>query len=529
MEFLLLPQKPRHPPLEVSVINIESYDGGDFYTYPERQGWDTRTVGEWQDIFRWPTPAFVAFLERWLLFGVIHICLGNRASTPNLIRYAGSPSPPVLTTESLPSLFHGFVASANSMKALTNASMLHARLTMPPSNEVILTPENLSIRENLIRFLSARNFRDPRSPEIAMATSAVLETLLRLMQRSTITSQQLMNTSLSLSPVAKSMAWIQLRQDGWCPSELWTIFHRFNTACFYFLHNLLRPSPHQNHQVIRIRKSARPNRNGTLENLPPISLCTPFQYAFKLLHDDTYTTKHAYGCNGCPDVVADSVELCEILKRGNIPLILSIDNNDENETIIFVESEPWMSYVSISHVWSDGLGNPHRNALPRCQLKRLSGMVRSLDEQYSDILLFWLDTICVPPDSIGMKEAQDLAISMMRRTYEDATTGLVLDSWLFDATSRGKSHVENLTRIFSSSWTNRLWTFQEGALAKALHVQFSDAAYDLDHGIQQLAEFGDETTQLTLLPSLKDIYHQTRGFMKLGLRIEERLPAIFWL
>lgn len=173
-----------------------------------------------------------------------------------------------------------------------------------------------------------------------------------------------------------------------------------------------------------------------------MSLCSPFKCRYTQLKDETYQTQHVFGCTGCHDIVADSAELCEILEKGSIPFILSIDDKDENETIAFVEAEPWMSYVAISHVWSDRLGNPYQNALPKCQLVRLSDMVRRLDGQYSNIILFWIDTICIPPDSSGMKQAQDLAIPLMRKTYEEATSVLVLDSWLFTTTSIEKSYAE---------------------------------------------------------------------------------------
>lgn len=185
-----------------------------------------------------------------------------------------------------------------------------------------------------------------------------------------------------------------------------------------------------------------------------------------------------------------------------------------------------MSYVAISHVWSDGIGNLQRNALPRCQLLRLSNLVRSLQGDYSNIVLFWVDTICVPPDAAGLDEAQQLALSLMRRTYEDATTVLVLDSWLLSNTCTDKAHVETLLRIFSSTWNTRLWTYQEGALAKAIHFQFSDAAYDLDHGVEEFEASTELITDFTMARPLRERHHDIRGFRKLDIGIHDKLHAV---
>ncbi|KAI9741633.1 MAG: hypothetical protein M1834_000017 [Cirrosporium novae-zelandiae] len=110
-------------------------------------------------------------------------------------------------------------------------------------------------------------------------------------------------------------------------------------------------------------------------------------------------------------------------------------------------------------------------------LLRLSNLIRNLLGTASDIVLFWLDTICVPPDKAHQNQAQTMALEMMRQTYEDATAVLVLDSWLLDCKTGPKSDIEILTRIFNCLWNRRLWTYQEGALAKKLIFQFEDCAF----------------------------------------------------
>ncbi|KAF4629490.1 hypothetical protein G7Y89_g8656 [Cudoniella acicularis] len=137
---------------------------------------------------------------------------------------------------------------------------------------------------------------------------------------------------------------------------------------------------------------------------------------------------------------------------------------------------PGAKYVSISHVWSDGLGNSFQNALPSCQSQRLSAMVQDLygrSDPNTGCIPFWIDTVYCP---IAPKDAKDLGITAMRSTYQNADRVLVLDSYLQSFVSEPESgpETEILLRIFFSQWARRLWTLQEGALAQNLYIQLSN-------------------------------------------------------
>ncbi len=79
----------------------------------------------------------------------------------------------------------------------------------------------------------------------------------------------------------------------------------------------------------------------------------------------------------------------------------------------------WGPYVAISHVWSDGLGNPNHNSLPFCQIKRLQELVQ---ESTGKPLPFWIDTICVPLE----ERLRGKAIANMAKVYRSAAAVLVL-------------------------------------------------------------------------------------------------------
>lgn len=179
-------------------------------------------------------------------------------------------------------------------------------------------------------------------------------------------------------------------------------------------------------------------------------------------------------------------------------------------------------YVALSHVWSDGLGNVTSNQLPACRLPflqrmlwqcnypmnlypgnpmedgpkgyvgyvRREGKLRShVALRHAPIPAFWIDTFGIPRDDVGSKRS---AIRMMSRTYSEAEKVLVLDGRCVGLAAGARSpgnHVEIrpaeevLSLIITSAWMRRLWTLQEGLLAKQLLIMFSEGPIDVKNFI----------------------------------------------
>ena len=140
--------------------------------------------------------------------------------------------------------------------------------------------------------------------------------------------------------------------------------------------------------------------------------------------------------------------MSKIIEKGQVPFILAIDEGDIYPNVVLVAAESRIPYVAISHVWSDGLGNMHQSSVPRWQLLRISKIVRNFQQGGSTIRHFWLDTLCIPPDSAGVNEVQNSAIRPMRSVYWGASAVLVLDSWLYNCSLKDMSDVEITVRIF---------------------------------------------------------------------------------
>ena len=90
--------------------------------------------------------------------------------------------------------------------------------------------------------------------------------------------------------------------------------------------------------------------------------------------------------------------------------------------------------------------------------------------------LIWLDTLCCP---VAPKEAKKLSLIKMHQVYEQASIVLVLDSSLRSYSTASMDTLEVLARVFTSRWLKRVWTLEEGALAKRLWFQFADKALPL--------------------------------------------------
>ena len=257
-------------------------------------------------------------------------------------------------------------------------------------------------------------------------------------------------------------------EHGWCPSQVAMLLPRTcPIQLVYFL--------------TRLRLADAPERHLACDQ----HKCTAHQ-----INPDKYKTRHYTANCDCKQWVTDVFTIDSILKDGRLPLLrISPRHLLADLTVEIVASEPSSRYVALSHVWADGLGNPTENALPRCQLRYLHDLVQHLDldtnaEGPRGDLLLWCDTLCCP---VAPKQAKDRALTYMRKTYEDATHVLVLDTSLQRYDSVSLSPEEICVRIIASGWMRRLWTLQEGWLPSAkgrLWFKFGDKAINLQHLLQ---------------------------------------------
>lgn len=207
-------------------------------------------------------------------------------------------------------------------------------------------------------------------------------------------------------------------------------------------------------------------------------------YARQILDSEEYVSKHTAGkaCH-CDHMYADRDILLESLSQEIIPVSI-FDSRMDPPVHRTLKSSQVARYVAVSHVWSDLMGNRSASALPGCTLRSLQDRVNKLYGSSDSPVPFWIDTLSCPvePDS-----ATEQAIALMRDTYANADKVLVLDSYLESMNSQDMTDFEQALRIICTGWTRRLWTLQEGVLAKTIYFQFADAAVDGDDVFMRLA------------------------------------------
>lgn len=289
----------------------------------------------------------------------------------------------------------------------------------------------------------------------------------------------------------------QMLSAGWCSSDVQRSSERFST-----LQTLLFVSRMSRFSLVR--------RDHGLSRCEP-SRCFYFQSepgAFRRRHREE-------GC-GCEDLSPAAEGVLDALKLGALPLLRfrKCGAGIDSLSVEIVDSSAETPYVAISHVWADGLGNPVKNALPKCQLAQISEFSTNLGiaavkseetlpstPETSSPLLIWLDSLCCPVEPNG----KALALAQMRRTYEEASYVLVLDASIQCYDSRKIHVVEALMRIFTSTWMQRLWTLQEGALARKLWFQFKDGPIcheKLMFQLSRLTVFGADPRYMPLVAQI---------------------------
>lgn len=531
MDHLPKPARPVAEPLQVPLLSIEDYDGGDFNGYPERQAWGERLADEWEAIFLNPPSEFQAFLQRWLYFGTIECTLGEHVNVGGFrSQHAQDDSGvAILDSSALVPLLHAWMAKNvererasqrdfNQFNKIcgdqfTAAVFAHNNLSRP-SHECRHVPGAPTRTQSLSAYMATHKAPDPRDPRIALSIELMLDLLNgvqrvdaanRLSQRAdggvNIPENSLYKRIINERPVQsltsghrqERLVVDRMAARGSCPSDSAVMFNAFSTSTLLYIESLGMPD----------------------DSLVGHGQCTDYRCSRRTLSEDTYERSHAPGCGGCRDSVADQGEIDRILRSGSIPMIRlpdAIPDSSGLDQIVLNSSAD--SYIAISHVWSDGLGNVNQNAIPTCQLRRIGELVRKLPAPLDQVNHIWLDTICVPPDSAGMEVAQGLALERMRDVYEKATAVLVLDRSFSSFDAADKSDVELLVRAFISPWMRRLWTFQEGCLATKCILQFADAAVDIDAAMGRVLATKDPVVDAVMVPTLLDRFKSLRGFTK---------------
>jgi hypothetical protein len=491
MEYFLLPRNRKLERIEIPYICSDEYDGGPFLSYPERQKFEeaVRTHHVWcikaseEDVDR-----FNSFLQNWLCFGLLSSVFGRLVTSDELTQVRQTPFRKVLDSTNLVELSNDLVKRGQSWS---------------PRERQVHNSELMLIFKSAHTMLS-QNLRGHFSKDVdhklVLFLSLLYESLFVISKQAFGEGRatQLVKPCIS-SRQGSDFLIARLKEDGWCPREIQLLISRFNTSFRYFANQLDRPGIRRDH-----------NR----------CLCTALHCKAYDVDPNDYNIIHTTPDCSCEHVTVDSSRLFSILERKVVPAVQCVRDDNGKLSISLIEANPDTTYVAISHVWSDGYGNPKANSMPYCQIEHMNALSSI---RFGAPVPFWLDTLCCP---VEPQEATDLAISLMRKTYEEASHVIVLDSWLHQQESADLPETEMMMRIALSAWTRRLWTFQEGILAKELWFRFSDNLIDID--LTNMAIMKNEGVQEGVLKAyLLEEYLRIRGIgMAMAWDMRDKLPVL---
>ncbi|KAI0773617.1 hypothetical protein C8Q74DRAFT_769811 [Fomes fomentarius] len=293
-----------------------------------------------------------------------------------------------------------------------------------------------------------------------------------------------------------------MRQAGWCPNAISDNF-LMTIRESRLLFRLFRLQPY-------VRERVGEHRN-----------CTEAACRFYTITDtDGYAPSHATPPCTCTSLSPSLDAVEQLLSEGDhgtIPVV--VYDGDR----LHVRSASDTPYIAISHVWADGMGSSTDRGLPMCQVLRLASYAKSL---LPETHAFWIDSLCVPSATIPRRRA----IKLMAKTYEDAACVLVIDKsfhWMHSSalSSLPLGRDRFLLSLALSGWVRRVWTLQEGLVARrlAFNLGTGDSTIEVEDIFRDIMEFEallpDDSREDRLTRLLKSLQRRYRHVPIIALRL----------
>ena len=497
MDHLPEASQPAFPYPQVPYLEGFLYDDAPFTDFPARMGFDKKRLLAGDFTEHSPTVT-AAFLQSWLFFGMMSEVLGTHVERQDFVLADRHGHSFITTKESLPPYIRRWLAALEKIG--------------PPDAQTRIS-RCLQEANKYATHLSGGHLSDtqcPLPPEVSlsiMALGASLES--SISHNSKLVDFKVPKRKWGHSPIISA----RLASIGWCVNDIGRISEVGSIALSYFASTVKRDVP-----------GGRGHQNCTIER------CVAHH-----IEGGKYPTKHTRTDCNCGHIQVPVEKVTNILKNGGFPVIkISTLTNAEDLYIDVVQYRLGLTFCAFSHVWSDGLGNWEQNSLPACQMQKLHDIAGALytSETWplstinrifrSDSVYIWIDTLCVPVKGPFRK----IAISRMARTYAQASTVLVLDSEIQQASLNSLTE-ELLVRVSCCGWMRRVWTLLEGSLgSQKLCVQFLDGALNLAGARKKLTS--DWRAKSFVTDSISQdvgIFHYELGFMRKAFNSTSYLPG----
>ncbi|KAK5120879.1 hypothetical protein LTR85_005946 [Meristemomyces frigidus] len=450
MEHLLLPRGAQVEEHERAHYIADRYYGEPFLDYPSRSRFKdlyellapAQHYPSWKHDFDAPkAQRLEVFLQTWVVFGLLHEVFGSLASESDFVEPGRDGCPDLLTTVKLPSIAAQWTATNAHLRDTHDGAKLLSHF-----RDCLLTAHTV---------LKTSHKRADLTTTISRSAASVAESIEHVVVETLQSGTYSLPTDWYID-LRGEMYTTLMGQKGWCSSQS---KRHLKTAgglqTAYYLSKMQQP--------------LRKNHGNCTE-----TVCNATQYDMSGL-----TAMHRCTDQSCGLIQPDPDAMKATFDNGYFGLLEISGHEDISTVAVSVVSTAVQSeYITFSHVWAEGLGNPVANALPRCQFAYVATVADELARATGHKgLPIWLDTICCPVSSTMHRNK---CLGLMRHIYKNATHVLVLDAQLAHLDSRHVDSVEVCARLMSLAWAGRLWTLQEGALAQQLWIQLEDRAVSLD-------------------------------------------------
>ncbi|KAK6528169.1 hypothetical protein TWF281_009420 [Arthrobotrys megalospora] len=551
MEHLLLVDDTLFPPFTFPFVG-EKWDGGSFDGYPERRQYDTTTQKFYAEDVENSPDASYAFYQTWLYLGLVSDSFFCEDPNEVFLRHDDAIGSFVFTTERLGEVVDKWKATLNSMElpdkvaaligsiqAIRKVHNQFQEVNVPNAFDLIWVGEKITPLGEMVRFA------------IALLCDALGYSISSM-------------CGLELDPQIDkyNSKWSRGDRDEIpyveYPYFRWDTGNVLNEAMD---RALLCPV-----EKVQLELSS-PTFICYLLSLPETNRyhgqhanCTPTGCVGNNIDEATYVTRHVDEDCKCEHDGPNIEDVKTCLRDGHIPsLSISVVDGEYNGMKVkpqkVEQTSIWrfhqaksgiaksLDYVALSHVWSDGLGNPFANTLPRCQLRRLAyyvnytmkdgrarGVKGGFEKAFSKKHAFakrngtvweqdgdfecaiWVDTMCVPLE----KEYRKLAIKTMNQVYRQARYVMVLDASI--ARHNFTTDEELMGRIVLSTWMRRVWTLQEAVIGmEKLTICTRDRVVDHTDAVERLRVMVNEGSRSLINGALESVaIFGDDGFMGLN-------------
>lgn len=394
--------RPRHPivPLEeVPLVAGTPYDFLGFETFPYRKGFvkDGRL-----DESR-PADELVSLMQSWLYFGLLEEILGYPLKQYDYILISKEPraGPPLLCSCKLMCMLDDWQARLRKVGvAACDRALQEIRVRIL-----------VAVRGSAL-FDEIPMLKSPQHSSIALSVKLLVISLIHIFNavqpehRISLYDEDLRplhsGSRRNISPAARGLMG-RLTGSGWCPQAARRACASYDYLTVWYMSQL--------------RSYREADHSGCTEDR-----------CFALSSKQTgYASKHTQtGCD-CAQLGVKKHEVSSIIERGGVPVVrLQFSSSTGLKLSLHRAGRNWGGYFAVSHVWSDGLGNPYANSLPMCQLKHLWQQMQPLSD-FPFSTYVWMDTLCIPVGA-GKDDVKQIAINSMSLIYAHARGVLVLDA-----------------------------------------------------------------------------------------------------